>query len=107
MPSPWSDSTASTVRAPGIRGGQRSTSSSSSSIRNRVALPTSIGVVSHYNLLERLEPAGPGELYRARDTRAGRTVTVRLLPPEYAPDAASRASVLEKAHGLVGLSHPN
>jgi serine/threonine protein kinase len=72
-----------------------------------VALPTPIGVVSHYNLLERLEPAGPGELYRARDTRAGRTVTIRLLPPEYAPDAASRAAVLEKANGLVGLSHPN
>jgi len=72
-----------------------------------VALPTPIGVVSHYNLLERLEPAGPGELYRARDTRAGRTVTIRLLPPEYAPDAASRAAILEKANGLVGLSHPN
>jgi serine/threonine protein kinase len=72
-----------------------------------VALPTPIGVVSHYNLLERLEPAGPGELYRARDTRAGRTVTIRLLPPEYAPDASSRASVLEKARSLVGLSHPN
>lgn len=72
-----------------------------------MALPTSIGVVSHYNLLERLEPAGPGDLYRARDTRAGRTVTVRLLPPEFAPDATSRASLIEKARGLVGLSHPN
>jgi eukaryotic-like serine/threonine-protein kinase len=72
-----------------------------------VALPTSIGVVSHYNLLERLEPAGPGELYRARDTRAGRTVTVRLLPPEFAADAASRASLIETARGLIGLSHPN
>jgi eukaryotic-like serine/threonine-protein kinase len=72
-----------------------------------VALPTSIGVVGHYNLLERLEPAGPGDLYRARDTRAGRTVTIRLLPPDYAPDDASRASVLEIARGLVGLSHPN
>ena len=72
-----------------------------------MALPTSLGVVGHYNLLERLEPAGPGELYRARDTRAGRTVTIRLLPPDYAPDEASRASVLEVARGLVGLSHPN
>jgi eukaryotic-like serine/threonine-protein kinase len=72
-----------------------------------VALPTAIGVVGHYNLLERLEPAGPGDLYRARDTRAGRTVTIRLLPLDYAPDEASRASVLEKARGLVGLSHPN
>ena len=72
-----------------------------------MTVPTSLGVVSHYNLLERLEPAGPGELFRARDTRAGRTVTIRLLPPEFAPDASSRASVLAKARGLVGLSHPN
>jgi len=72
-----------------------------------VPLPASIRVVSHYNLLDRLEPAGPGELFRARDTRAGRTVTIRLLPPDFAPDAASRASVLAKARGLVGLSHPN
>jgi serine/threonine protein kinase len=72
-----------------------------------VALPTAIGVVGHSNLLERLEPAGPGDLYRARDTRAGRTVTIRLLPPEYAPDAESRAALLEKARGLVGLSHQN
>ena len=48
--------------------------------------PEPTGVVAHYNLLERLEPAGPGELYRARDTRLGRTVTVRLLPRKFATD---------------------
>ena len=36
-----------------------------------------IGVIAHYNLLERLDPAGSGELYRARDTKHGRTVAVR------------------------------
>ena len=40
------------------------------------ASPTPIGVVRHYNLLERLEPAGPGEVYRARDTRLDRDVDV-------------------------------
>lgn len=72
-----------------------------------MASPAPIGVVAHYNLLERLEPAGPGDLFRARDTRAGRTVAIRLLPAEFAPDDASRAGLLEKARGLVGLSHPN
>lgn len=66
-----------------------------------------IGVVAHFNLLERLDPAGPGELYRARDTRLGRTVAVRLLPPEYTADAASREALLEQARSLVGFSHPN
>jgi serine/threonine protein kinase len=66
-----------------------------------------IGVVAHYNLLERLEPAGPGELYRARDTRLGRTVAVRVLPESFAPDAAARTALLEKARSLIALSHPN
>ena len=72
-----------------------------------MASPAAIGVIAHYNLLERLEPAGPGELFRARDTRAGRTVTIRVLPPEFAPDEAGRADLLRKARGLIGLSHPN
>jgi serine/threonine-protein kinase len=68
---------------------------------------TPLGVVAHYNLLERLEPAGPGELFRARDTRLGRTVAVRVLPPEFTPDAGARASLIERARSLVSLSHPN
>jgi serine/threonine-protein kinase len=66
-----------------------------------------VGVVAHYNLLERLEPVGPGELYRARDTRLGRTVSVRLLPPEFASGSEGRAALLERVRSLAGLSHPN
>ena len=50
---------------------------------NTVSPP--IGAIAHYNLLELLEPAGPGDLYRARDTRLGRTVTVRVLPARLCP----------------------
>jgi len=66
-----------------------------------------LGAVAHYNLLERLEPAGPGELYRARDTRLGRTVSVRLLPPEFARAADVRTALLERVRSLAVLSHPN
>ena len=69
--------------------------------------PAPIGAVAHYTLLERLEPAGPGELFRARDTRLGRTVAIRLLPADYAPDAASRHTLIESARSLIALSHPN
>lgn len=71
------------------------------------AVPGPIGVVAHYNLLERLEPAGPGELYRARDTKLGRTVAVRLLPATFAADEATRSALLDKARSLISLSHPN
>ncbi len=69
--------------------------------------PAPIGVVAHYNLLERLELAGPGELFRARDTHHGRTVAVRVLPPEFARDADARALLMEQARSLAALSHPN
>jgi len=66
--------------------------------------PAPIGVVAHYNLLERLAPAGPGDLYRARDTHLGRTVAVRLLPADFSSD---RHSLINEARGLSALSHPN
>ena len=70
------------------------------------AIPGPLAVVAHYNLLERLEPAGPGELFRARDTKLGRTVAVRLLPAGFtAPDA--REEFIGNARGLAALSHPN
>jgi serine/threonine-protein kinase len=69
--------------------------------------PAPIGVIGHYNLLETLEPSGPGELFRARDTRLGRTVTIRLLPATFTPDAPARTALIEQARGLIALSHPN
>jgi serine/threonine protein kinase len=69
--------------------------------------PTPLGTVAHYTLLERLEPSGPGELYRARDTHRGRTVAVRVLPISYAPDAAARLALTSDLRSLIPLSHPN
>ena len=66
--------------------------------------PTSSGVVAHYNLLERLEPAGPGDLYRARDTRHGRTVIVRLLAPA---SKSVEEALLRQSQSLGTLSHQN
>ena len=71
------------------------------------AVPAPIGAVAHYNLLERLDPSGPGELFRARDTRLGRTVTLRLLPESYASDAAARVRLLDRVGLIRALSHAN
>ena len=70
-------------------------------------VPAPLGVVAHFNLLERLEPSGPGELFRARDTRLGRTVAVRILPADFAPTADARAALVERATSWTKLSHPN
>jgi serine/threonine protein kinase len=63
-----------------------------------------IGILAHYNLLERLDPAGPGDLYRARDTKKGRTVAIRILPRDF---TANPAALVETARIVVSLSHPN
>jgi serine/threonine protein kinase len=70
------------------------------------SVPGPIAVIAHYNLLERLEPAGPGELFRARDTKKGRTVAVRVLPEDFV-DAETRQTFIDRARGLSALSHPN
>ena len=55
-------------------------------------VPAPIGVIAHYNLLERLEPSGPGDLFRARDTHLGRTVTIRLLPADFPSEPRTRGA---------------
>ena len=65
-----------------------------------------IGVIAHYNLLERLEHHGSGELYRARDTRVGRTVAIRVMPGN-GGDATARLELIETAGRLSAFSHPN
>jgi serine/threonine-protein kinase len=72
-----------------------------------VTTPGALGAVAQFTLLERLDPSGPGDLFRARDTHRGRTVAIRLLPAALAPDAASRRALVEQARALVPLSHPN
>ncbi len=66
-----------------------------------------IGAIAHYNLLERLDPAGPGDLYRARDTHRGRTVTVRVLPAAFEADPDTRQAFVSRAQTMIAMSHPN
>ena len=68
-------------------------------------IPQMERTVAHYNLLDRMGEGGLGEVYRARDTRAGRTVALKLLP--VAADAAARQALLEDARAAATLSHPN
>ena len=66
-----------------------------------------IGAVAHYNLLERIaDEGGLGEVYRARDTRVGRTVALKLLPAAPAGDHRHERLV-DDAQAATVLSHPN
>jgi eukaryotic-like serine/threonine-protein kinase len=63
--------------------------------------------IAHYNLLEKIADGDLGEVYRARDTRVGRTVAVKLIPLTLAADSARRQRLLEAARAASTLSHPN
>jgi Tol biopolymer transport system component len=48
-----------------------------------------------------------GEVYRARDTRLGRDVAVKILPKEMSADLARKQRFQREAKTISGLNHPN
>jgi TolB-like protein len=63
--------------------------------------------LGHYKILERIGAGGIGELYRARDTRLGRTVAIKVLKADVADDPVRRGRFLQEARATAALSHPN
>jgi len=60
-----------------------------------------------YEILAPLGAGGMGEVYRARDTRLGREVAVKVLPESFSadPDRLKRFELEARAAGM--LNHPN
>ena len=63
--------------------------------------------VGQYKILERLGGGALGDVFRARDTRAGRTVALMVPPPELVASPTRRARFLEDARKAAKLNHPN
>jgi serine/threonine protein kinase len=60
-----------------------------------------------YDVLSRVGAGGMGEVYRARDTRLGREVAVKVLPPTFAQDPDRLARFAREARLLAALTHPH
>lgn len=60
-----------------------------------------------YEILEVIGRGGMGDVYRARDLVLGRTVAVKVLPPEWLSHADRRARFESEARILASLNHPN
>lgn len=63
--------------------------------------------IAHFKILASLGAGGLGEVYKARDTRLGRTVAVKVLPPSITGDPRRLDALGEIALRLTTLSHPN
>jgi len=60
-----------------------------------------------YEVLSLLGAGGMGEVYRARDTRLGRDVAIKVLPSSMAEDPERVARFQREAQVLASLSHPH
>ncbi|MBI3050332.1 MAG: serine/threonine-protein kinase [Acidobacteria bacterium] len=60
-----------------------------------------------YHLQERIGAGGMGDVYRARDTRLGRDVAIKILPRAFTDDPDRLARFEREARVLAALNHPN
>ena len=63
--------------------------------------------IHHYRILEKLGSGGQGSVYKAVDQRLGRTVVVKVLPPELTAKPANLKRFLREAQLCSQLDHPN
>jgi serine/threonine protein kinase len=79
-------------------------SSDAAGSRFRFAVGERIGV---YEILSPLGAGGMGEVYRARDTRLGCEVAVKLIQVKRAQNPTARDRIDREARIVASLNHPN
>ena len=63
--------------------------------------------IGHYRVTGKLGEGGMGAVYRATDTKLGRDVAIKVLPPGFAEDTARMQRFEREAQVLASLNHPN
>ena len=64
-------------------------------------------VLGTFEIVSQLGVGGMGEVWRARDTKLGREVAIKVLPEVFAKDKDRLARFGREARLLAALNHPN
>src|SRR5437867_7047336 len=71
-------------------------------------MPLSAGThLGQYEIVSPLGAGGMGEVYRARDTKLGRSVAIKVLPEAVATHSDRIARFEREANVLAALNHPH
>src|SRR5712671_8094916 len=68
---------------------------------------TSGAKLGPYEIQSPLGAGGMGEVYRARDTRLGRDVALKILPESFSREADRLHRFEQEARAVAALNHPN
>jgi serine/threonine protein kinase len=68
---------------------------------------TSGAKLGPYEIVSPLGAGGMGEVYRARDTRLGRDVAIKVLPEDLSSNPDLKARFEREARAISALSHPH
>jgi len=60
-----------------------------------------------YTIVSKIGEGGMGEVWRARDSKLGRDVAIKVLPAAFAADKDRLARFEQEAQSAGGLNHPN
>jgi serine/threonine protein kinase/Flp pilus assembly protein TadD len=63
--------------------------------------------ISYYRVVSRIGAGGMGEVYLAEDTRLGRKVALKVLPPQFTKEADRIRRFEQEARSASALNHPN
>src|SRR5262249_39353300 len=63
--------------------------------------------IGHEEMLGKLGAGGMGEVYRAKDTKLGRDVAIKVLPAAFVRDESLQRRFQQEARALATLNHPH